>query len=508
MSVRLRFDFSGFSEFLLLIAAALVHAAINLMKRYLFLLCASTVAWSVFGAANWPQFRGPEASAVAVDGEPPVHFSPASNVLWKVALPPGNSSPVIWGDRVFLTAFDKPKLQATCLDRRDGKTLWSQTLTAERIEPTHRTATPAAPTAVTDGQWVYFYCGSFGLVAYDFEGREQWRRPFPPPNLDFGTGASPILIGDLLILNRDQDLGSELLAVDKRTGKTVWRTDRSEFRRGFATPFVWRHDGIEELVVPGSLWLKSYDLKDGSERWTVSGTSRVPCSSPAVGDGLLFSASWNIGGDEDDRVVMPPFEEFAREHDGNKDGNLKADEMPAGPVRERFPQMDLNKDGVVTAAEWQMMREMFAKTGNALLAIRPGGRGDITATHVAWKVTRGLPYVASPLYHRGRVYTIKNGGLVSCYDAKTGKVFYQDERLDAPGDYYASIVAAGDKVFLSSLNGVVTVLQAGDDLKVLARNRFGESISATPAIVEGKLYLRTASQLFGFGVTTSQAVQP
>src|ERR1041384_1879178 len=146
-----------------------------------------------------------------------------------------------------------------------------------------------------------------------------------------------------------------------------------------------------------------------------------------------------------------------------------------------------------------MMREMFAKTGNALLAIRPGGHGDITASHVAWKVTRSLPYVASPLFHRGRVYSIKNGGLVSCYDAKTGQPFYQDERLDAPGDYYPSIIAAGDEVFITSLAGVVTVLEAGDKLNVLARNQFSEAISATPAIVEGKLYLRTATQLFAFG---------
>lgn len=469
------------------------------MRPCFFLLCASALTLPVFGAAEWPQFRGPGAGGVATDGAPPVHFGPSSNVLWKVPLPPGDSSPVIWGDRLFLTAFEKQELQTLCLDRRTGKTLWRQSITPDKVEPTNRTCTPAAPTPVTDGQRVYVYFGSFGLLAYDFEGREQWRRPLPAPVVDFGTGTSPILAGDLLIVNRDQDLGSELLALDKRTGKTVWRVDRSEFRRGFATPFLWRHGGDDELVVPGSIWLKSYDLKDGAERWTVSGMSRVPASSPTSGDGLLFIASWNQGGDAEDRVVMPAFEEFAREHDKNHDGKLTVDEIPAGPVAQRFPQMDLNKDHEVTAAEWQMMREMFAKTGNALLAIRPGGRGEITASHVAWRVTRSLPYVASPLFYQGRVYTIKNGGLVSCYDAKSGKAFYQDERLDAPGDYYASIVAAGDRVFLASLAGVVTVLEAGDKLNVLARNPFGEAISATPAIVEGKLYLRTASQLCAFG---------
>lgn len=469
------------------------------MNHYLFLACASFLAWSALGAPQWPQFRGPGGSAVTADGEPVVYFGPATNVLWKVALPPGDSSPVIWGDRILLTAFDKPNLQTLCLDRGSGKTLWRHSVTPDKIEPTNRTCTPAAPTPVTDGQWVYVYFGSFGLVAYDFEGHEQWRRPLPPPVVDFGTGTSPILAGDLLILNRDQDLGSELLALDKRTGKTVWRVDRAGFRRGFATPFVWRCEGGEELIVPGSLWLKSYDLKSGAERWTVSGMSRVPASSPTAGDGLLFCASWNVGGDEGDRVVMPPFDEFAREHDQNQDGKLTPNEIPAGPVRERFAQTDLNKDGEVTAAEWQKMREMFAKAGNALLAIRPGGHGDITSSHVAWKVTHSLPYVASPLCHRRHVYTIKNGGLVSCYDAKSGQPFYQDERLDAPGDYYASIIAAGDRVFITSLAGVVTVIEAGDKLKVLARNPFGEAISATPAIVEGKLYLRTASQIFAIG---------
>jgi outer membrane protein assembly factor BamB len=196
---------------------------------------------------------------------------------------------------------------------------------------------------------------------------------------------------------------------------------------------------------------------------------------------------------------MPPFADYAREHDLNKDGRLSLNEITEDMVRGRFNQMDLDKDGQVTPQEWQAMADMFARAENALLAIRPGGRGEIGATHVAWKVTRSLPYVSSPLYHRGRVYTVKNGGLVSCYDAKTGRPFYQEERLGAGGDYYASIVAAGDKILVCSLGGVVVVLQAGDSLQVLARNNLGDTISATPAVVEGKIYLRTAKTLYCFG---------
>jgi outer membrane protein assembly factor BamB len=351
---------------------------------------------------------------------------------------------------------------------------------------------------VTDGERVYAYFGSFGMLAYDLDGKEQWRLPLPQPVVEFGTGTSPVLAGERVIVVCDQDEGSFLLALDKRTGKQVWRAERPEFRRSFSTPLVWNHDGTEELVVPGSIWLTSYNLKDGSERWRYSGTSRVANSTPVFGDGLLFYSSWNIGGDEGARITMPPFEEFAREHDANKDGRFTREEIPAGPVRDRFTQIDLNKDGLATPAEWQNMAEMFQRAENAVLAIRPGGSNDITKTHVAWKTTRSLPYVSSPLYHRGRLYTVKSGGLFSCYDAKTGKVFYQDERLDADGDYYSSAVAVGEKIFLASQKGIVLVIKAGDTMEVLARNVLGEQIFATPAIVDGTLYLRTASGLLAF----------
>jgi outer membrane protein assembly factor BamB len=174
-------------------------------------------------------------------------------------------------------------------------------------------------------------------------------------------------------------------------------------------------------------------------------------------------------------------------------------EIPTGPVKERFSQMDFNKDGVVTPAEWEGMRELFAKAGNALLAIRPGGKGDLTTTHVAWKSTRSLPYVSSPLYYKGRIYTVKNGGLASAYDAKTGKVLFQDERVGAAGDYYSSAVAADDRIYVASQNGILLVLAAKDYLDVLARNNLGEPVMTTPAIVNGKLYARTAGHLYAFG---------
>jgi outer membrane protein assembly factor BamB len=470
-------------------------------------IAASFVALNLACAADshWPQFRGPDGRAVAAEGNPPVHFGAETNVVWKTTLPSGHSSPTIWGAKIVLTALDQGKLETLCLDRRTGGILWRQAAPAGKTEPTHRIGSPAASTAVTDGEWIYVYFGSFGLLAYDFDGKEQWKLPLPAPVVEFGTGASPILAGDLLILVCDQDENSFLLAVNKRTGKKVWRTERPEFRRGFATPFLWRHDGDAELIVPGSIWLRSYNLKDGTERWSFSGTSRVANSTPTAGDGLLFSASWNIGSDPGERISMEPFEQFAKANDKNQDGKLTRDEIPAGPVRDRFSQMDLNKDGLVTSNEWKLMAEMFVKAGNAVLAIRPGGKGDITSSHLAWKATRSLPYVCSPVYYQGRLYTVKNGGLASCYDAKTGKPHYQDERLDAGGDYYASLVAAGGRVYAASQKGVVVVLEAGDSLKILARNDLGEQVMATPAVVGDSLYLRTAEHLYSFGETTIQS---
>ncbi len=350
------------------------------MTRHLALTLA-LLATPCFADGNWPQFRGPGGLGIG-SGKPPVEFNPGRNVLWKTDVPHGHSSPCIWGDKIVLTGLVDGKLVTFCLNRADGRELWRAAAPAEKIEPTHRIGSPASPTPCTDGERVYVYFGSFGVLAYDWDGNEIWRKPLPSPVVEFGTGASPILAGGNVILVSDADVGSFLLAIDARTGAEVWRVDRPEFRRSFSTPFLWKHDGMEEIVVAGSLWVRGYEVRDGRQRWSSRGLARVSNASPVAGDGLLIVSSWNVGGDEGDRVTMVPFDEFSAANDASKDGLLVLDEFPKSPIRDRFSQIDVDKDGRVTRGEYEHMRDMFAKADNRIFAIKPNGYGDITDSHV------------------------------------------------------------------------------------------------------------------------------
>lgn len=452
---------------------------------------------------TWPQFRGPGGLGIGT-GKPPVEFGPGKNERWHVAVPPGHSSPCIWGKHLFLTGLADGKLVTLCLDRGDGKELWRAVAPAERIEASHRIGSPAAPTPCTDGERVYVYFGSYGLIAYDFSGKEVWTKPLPPPVVEFGTGTSPILAGGNVVLICDQDVGSYLIAVDAATGVERWRQDRAEFRRSFSSPFLWRHDAadgkqVEELVVAGSLSVRAYDLADGRERWRSSGVARVSNATPTAGEGHLIVSSWNIGGDDGARVTVPPVEEFLSANDRDHNGTLSKAEFPAGPLKDRYSQLDVDKDAKVTRAELEIARTMFADARNQLFALRPGGAGDITASHVAWTIDKHLPYISSPLCYQGNVYAMQNGGLLSCYDAATGTVHYQAERVGAQGDYYSSAVAADGRIYVASQQGTVVVLKAGTAFTVLARNKLDGQVFATPAILDGLIYLRTEQTLLVFG---------
>jgi outer membrane protein assembly factor BamB len=462
-------------------------------------LAFSLLTATCLAESNWPQFRGEGGLGIGT-GKPPVDFSAEKNLKWQTEVPLGHSSPCIWGDKIALTGLADGKLVTFCLNKADGREIWRVAAPASKVEGTHRIGSPAAPTCCTDGERLIAYFGSYGVLAYDWSGKELWKKPLPAPVVEFGTSSSPIIVDGKVIIVADQDVGSYMLALDVKTGAEVWRVDRSEFRRGFATPFVWKHDGIEELVVCGSLWLRSYDIQDGKQRWSARGMARVANASPVAADGLLLVSSWNVGGDEGERIEMEPFEAFAAVQDADKDGLLTLDEFPAGPVKGRYSQIDADKDGKVTKPEYEYVRGMFADAVNQVFAIKPGGSGDITDTHVVWQQNKHLPYVSSPVAVNGRIFTMKSGGLASAYETKSGSPIYQAERVDASGDYYASAVAADGRVYVISQRGTVVVHDAtSDQLNVLARNDLKAPVFASPAVVDGVIYIRTDKQVMAFG---------
>ncbi|MCI0456052.1 MAG: PQQ-binding-like beta-propeller repeat protein [Gemmataceae bacterium] len=464
-------------------------------------------------APRWPQFRGPQGRAVTDEAKPlPVQFGPGQNVLWKTPLPAGHSSPCVWGERIFLTSFDgkAQKLETLCLDRHNGAVRWRRTAPAARVERVNNVNSPAAATPATNGQRVYVSFGSYGLLCYDFEGKELWRRPLPTPRTRFGTATSPIVAGDLVLLNgQGKDL--HLLAVRAATGETVWTTAGSPFPSEYPVPLLCQHEGRTEVIVPGAGGLLAYDLKDGSRLWWVPGLSPEATASPVQGDGLLFVASHLPGGDPDLRMKLPDLDDLLAKYDRNKDGKLNRQELPkdvmifsrggkdgVGDIRldHMFWLFDRNGDGYIDRTEWQAL--LTTPFNNALLAIRPGGAKDVSQSHVAWQFRRGVPEVPSPLYYRGRLYLVRHGGLLTCLEAKTGKEVFPRSRLGPEGVYYASPVAGDGKVYVASDSGVVVVLRAGDRFEVLAANDLGEPIRATPALVDGVIYLRTAGHLYAF----------
>ena len=404
----------------------------------------------------WPQFRGPNSSGIGA-GKPPVHFDPDQNVQWKAAVGPGLSSPIIWADRIFLTEVDQgtQKLATLCIDRRTGKVLWRREVSAEKIEKVHQIGSPAAATPATDGERVYVYFGSYGLLCYDVDGNLKWERRLPLPENPYGATASPIVVGELLVFNH-QGKEAYLLAADRRDGKTVWQTDRSLFQYGWSTPVHWRYDGTDEIVVLGGDFkpnqrLMAYDVATGAERWWVAGLPPCGKSTPVIGGGMVFLAAPDI-----------ILEQAAEKRD---------------PER---------------------ASQFYAKNKNTLMAVRPGSTGEIAQANVAWSDRKGVPGVPSPLYYNGRLYTFNDGGLVYCREADTGKLLY-DERLGTLGYYYSSPVAADNRIYVASAEGVVTVIDGGPTLNVLATNKLDGAISATPALAGGNIYVRTENHLYAFG---------
>jgi len=430
------------------------------MVLFLALLAAAVAA------DNWPQFRGPQSSGVAEDASLPEKWSQTENVAWKTALPGvGWSSPVVWGDRIYLTAVisaekkeepkkglyfggnrgaptDEHRWMVYCLDWKSGKILWERE--AHRGVPPsarHLKNSYASETPVTDGDRLYAYFGNVGVFCYDRSGKLLWSQRHRPFNTRYGwgTAASPALYQGRLYIVCDNDDNSFLASLDARTGNQIWRVERDE-KSNWATPYVWENGRRTEIVTPGSGRIRSYDL-DGKLLWELRGMSSIVIPTPFSRFDLLYLSSGYVG---------------------------------------------------------DQVRPVFA--------VRPGASGDISLKeeetgnqHVAWYHRQAGPYNPSPIVYGDYYYTLLDRGFFTCHEARTGKEVYGRVRIDpAASSFTSSPWAYNGKIFAQSEDGDTFVIQAGPEFKLLGKNSLDEMCMATPAMARGSLIIRTASNVFRF----------
>jgi outer membrane protein assembly factor BamB len=445
---------------------------------------------------EWSRFRGPNGSGVSTTSNLPAVFGPDSNVVWKSPLPFGHSSPVLTDDRIYLTGARDGRLVTIALDRATGGRLWEREAPRARTEKLDSRNGPAAPSAVTDGRDVYVFFADYGLISYDRQGRERWRVPLGPFNNVYGMGASPILVGDLLVLVCDQSTQSYIAAFDTRDGALRWKTLRAEARSGHSTPILYTAaNGDEQILVPGSLLLVAYAAKTGEKVWWVRGLPWEMKSTPVLERSVLyihgFGAAENQPGQQ---RTIPDYDAARMAYDRNGDGVLRHAELPQEHSR---AWIDLDGDGVVTGEEWGFYRAAMASE-NGLLAIKVGGSGDMTTSNVLWRYHKSVPQLPSPLLYRNVLYMVNDGGIVTTLKPDTGEAIAQGRIKGAIDRFYASPVAADGKVFMASETGKVVVLPIDGSLEPVAVNDLDDDIYATPAIAEGRIYVRTRSMLYCF----------
>jgi outer membrane protein assembly factor BamB len=417
-------------------------------------------------AANWPGWRG-EGQGISTESGLPTEWSSSTNVAWKVPVGGrGHSSPIVWGDRVFLTTAVEGDLapgskapthmlggkefvhpdsvgvdkrhtyKVMALDLATGKALWERTAYDGPVyDNRHKKGSYASPTPVTDGKRVYAYFGSEGLYAYDFSGKLAWKSDIGDiATIGMGTASSPVLYKDLVILQCDDsgDNKSFLVALDTKTGKERWRTKR-DVSVTWATPVLVKASAQagarDELVASGSEWIVGYDPSTGKELWRTKGVDSNAIHTPLVGHGLVI--------------------------------------VTAG-----YPT-------------------------KAVIAIKPGGTGDISGTErVAWTFNKGTAYVASPILYGDYLYLLADNGAITCLDAKTGEVKYEGGRPPKPGRFTSSPVAFEGMILTTSENGDTFVMKAGPTHEIVRTNSVEEMVMATPAISQGRILLRTVEHLY------------
>jgi outer membrane protein assembly factor BamB len=439
------------------------------------------IAWSAVGAQKpvdattgaWPSYRGTEASGVADRQNLPDTWNvqTGQNILWRRPLPGlAHSSPIVWGDRLFVTSAVSSNPNATfraglygdgdasddrsrqrwvvyALDKRTGRVLWERTaFEGVPLDKRHVKSTYASSTPVTDGRIVVAWFGSQGVFAYDLNGNLKWKvdlgrmdvGAYDIPSYEWGPASSPILWNGLVIIQCDKQSGSFIIALKADSGETVWKTDRDELP-SWGTPTVAATPAGPLLVTNASNFIRGYDPRNGRELWKLGGSSKITAPTPIFGEGLFIVASGR---------------------------------QPERPI----------------------------------FAIRPDARGDLTLSRgetrnsfVAWSRTLRGPYMPTPLIYRGLLYVLDNYGIFDAYNARTGEEFYRQRLPNIGSGFSASPVAADGKIYLSSEDGEISVIAAGSRFRQIAANDMGEPLMATPALSEGVMYVRSSRSVFAIG---------
>jgi outer membrane protein assembly factor BamB len=447
------------------------------------------------GESGWPRFRGPDGGGLAqADDIPPLDL--ATNLRWKVECKAGASSPIAIGGRVFYTSFDGDDRLVICLSAVDGAVKWTKTIRAERKEATTPPGGPANPTPAADDDQIYAFFPDAGLFCWSHDGDERWHVELGPFQSFHGIAASLVVVEEQVIVQADQLEDSFLAAFDRRTGDETWRVERFDGPLGgYSTPATRvTAAGKTELVVSGPSEVVGYDAATGTRHWAVPGASNAPISVPVVHGNRVF-------------VCEPSFSENPFKidsllvHDKDKDGALSLEEVAADPRMHRAARrIDNgwgNGDGKVEGAELESAFKNFVG-GGGLVAIQLDEALDAVNASVSWTYRKEVPQIPSLVLVDGTLFFINDGGILVSVDPATGEILKRG-RLTHGGSFYASPVAAGDKILLIDTRGTMSVVRAKAEWEIIATNQLGESCHATPAVADGCVYIRGESSLFCFG---------